>query len=722
MASSKEEEKVLNYVKQCVKRNKDARRPLEYRWYENAAFAAGFTNIEYDPRTQRPVVMGTAESSNPQVQDKLRKYHAKLISPRMMPECVPGSNDRDSRKRADVANSLILHFWEKRQTVYANHSAMLNMMVFGNGIWATQWDPNAGEWVEDIKYEEGSPDYISYPVPTMSETNQPSLVDFPMSEENELKTVVYQSGLPRMRSVHPFNFFPDPQWRHLTTDQCLNYAERKLISADVAELYFPGIDLSKEKRSMESEDAFLFREVDATFGLRDDSSAQSQDMIEVWDFYHAPIISKKHNLNYRKGFRCIYAGDKVIKFVDGLPYNEYPHTTYRDRQFTDRGWGLCVVDVLKQAQKRLDLVEHIEIRAAERTADPPMLKPQGSNDVNFQGRPGEIYEYIPYGEEKPTFMVPPQISPHLFTMRQDAMADLEALSLTSSPVGGSTPSRGDSAAYLDRLLEENQVAMAPTVQEIEVSQAHQATQLVRLCQDYLPIGYTFALTGRDQQPAVFEFDGLPFNLIDVRMVPGSAAVSYPGQMRSSIMQLAANGMLQESNPRTDIIVSLLLGAPVANKLKDIEEPGDKAVASINIQRIKDGQNPFFKPWMDHQKHVTVLLENMRDPKFFMDFTIDEQRSLEELLEKHQAALAPNQSPMAAPGMEAPPGMGAPPSGPPGGMAPPSGPPGMEQGGMPPGSDILELLQGGEQGGVAMAPAEASGFVGELGGQGSPPQV
>tara|TARA_R110000851_G_scaffold282123_4_gene435640 strand:- start:1800 stop:3914 length:2115 start_codon:yes stop_codon:yes gene_type:complete len=704
MAATNDKEKVLAYVKKCVRRNKDARKPLEYRWYENAAFAAGFTNIEYDPRTQRPTTFGSnsSESSNPQVQDKLRKYHAKLISPRMMPECVPGSNDRDSRKRASVANSLILHFWEKRETMYATHASMLNMMVFGNGILATQWDPNSGEWVKETDYSNSEPQYDTFSTPGVDATNQPMLVDMPFEEERILKTVDYQTGLPRVRSVHPFNFFPDPHWRHLTVNQCMNYAERKMIPIDLASLYFPDLDLDKVSITIDTEDSFLFREVDSTFGLRDANNASSQKMLEVWDFYHAPISSKTHGLDYKSGFRCVYVGDQIIQLVEGLPYNDYPHTTYRDRQFTDRGWGLCVVDVLKQAQKRLDLVEHIEIRAAERTADPPMLKPQGSNDVNFQGRPGEIYEYIPYGEEKPTFMVPPQISPHLYQMRQDAMADLEALSLTASPVGGSTPSRGDSAAYLDRLLEENQVAMAPTVQEIEASQAHQATHLIRLCQDHLAIGYRFSLMGRDQQDSVFEFDGMPFNLIDVRMVPGSAAVSYPGQIRTSIMQLAANGMLQKSSPRTDAIVELLLGAPVASKLTDVEEPGDKAVARLNVLRVQEGKEPFFKPWMDHAKHVGVLLENMRDPKFFLDFDIDEQKKLEELLERHQAAIAPNQAPM-PPGEEGAAG---------GGQAPPGQEPVA-------GEDILSLMQEGYEGepqaGPAMAPAEASGFSGQLGG-------
>tara|TARA_A100001391_G_scaffold202209_2_gene191189 strand:- start:1537 stop:3660 length:2124 start_codon:yes stop_codon:yes gene_type:complete len=701
--------KVLDYVRRCIKRNQDARKPLEYRWYENAAFAAGYTNIEYDPRSQRPIAFNSSaiESSNPQVQDKLRKYHAKLVSPRMMPECVPGSNERDSRKKATVANSLILHFWDKRDTIYAKHAAMMNMMIFGNGIWATQWDPNAGEFVEEIAYSDGMPEYDSYDVPLVDEFNNPSLVDMPFMEERILKTVSYQTGLPKIRSVHPFNFFPDPHWRHLNISQCMNYAERKLIPYDLMEIYFPDIDMGTLKPISEPEDAFLFREVDSTFGLRESYKA-GQKMVEVWDFYHAPIYSKSLGLDYRSGFRCVYTGDQIIKLIDGLPYNDYPHTTYRDRQFTDRGWGLCVVDVLRQAQKRLDLVEHIEIRAAERTADPPMLKPAGSNDTNFQGRAGEIYEYVPYGEEKPSFMVPPQISPHLFQMRQDAMADLESLSLTSSPVGGSAPSRGDSAAYLDRLLEENQVAMAPTVQEIEASQAHQATHLVRLCQDHLPIGYRFALMGADQQAAVHIFDGTPFNLLDVRMVPGSAAVSYPNQIRSSIMQLASNGLLQESNPRTDAIVELLLGAPVAARLTDIEEPGDKAVASINILRIADGQEPFFRPWMNHQKHIGVLLEAMRDPKFFLDYSPEQQQKLEQLLAQHQAAIAPNQAPQGMPGMPGAPGApGAP------GQAPPAPP----QGGGP---EELAALLGGDMKGPAMAPAVASGFTGELGVEGNAP--
>tara|TARA_R110000822_G_scaffold243748_1_gene372588 strand:- start:1540 stop:3666 length:2127 start_codon:yes stop_codon:yes gene_type:complete len=706
--TSNDKSKVLDYVKKCVKRNQDARKPLEYRWYENAAFAAGYTNTEYDPRTQRPINSGASHSSNPQVMDKLRKYHAKLVSPRMMPECLPGSNERDARKQALVANALILHFWEMKETIYANHSAMMNMMIFGNGIWATQWDPNAGEFVDEIAYIGSSPDYSTLNVPMLDEFNNPSLVDMPFEEEKELKTSSYQTGIPKIRSVHPFNFFPDPHWRHLNVNQCMNYGERKLIPYDLMEIYFPDVDLSKIPSNYEPEDAFLFREADSTFGLREPDGGVSQKMVEVWDFYHAPIVSKRLGLNYKAGFRCVYVGDQIIKLVDGLPFNDYPHTTFRDRQFTDRGWGLCVVDVLRQAQKRLDLVEMIEIRAAERTADPPMLKPQGSNDTNFQGRAGEIYEYVPYGEEKPSFMVPPQISPHLYQMRQDAMSDLEALSLTSSPVGGSTPSRGDSAAYLDRLLQENQIAMAPTVQEIEAAQAHQATHLVRLCQDHLPIGYRFSLMGSDQQAAVHEFDGTPFNLLSVRMVPGSAAVSYPNQIRSSIMQLAANGMLQESSPRNDAIVELLLGAPVASRLTDVEEPGDKAVAAINILRIQDGQPPFFRSWMNHNKHIGVLLEAMRDPKFFLDYSPDQQQELEALLKQHQSAIAPNQAPTPMEGMPMPGGPQGPPAGPPGGGG---------AGGLPP--ELAALMGGGEKG-PAMVPAEASGFTGQLGAEGTAP--
>ena len=84
-------------------------------------------------------------------------------------------------------------------------------------------------------------------------------------------------------------------------------------------------------------------------------------------------------------------------------------------------------------------------------------------------------------------------------------------------------------------------------------------------------------------------------------------------------------------------------------------------------------------------------------KFFLDYHLDQQSTLEELLQKHQAAIAPNQAPMGMPG------------------AP--GAPGAPQQRQTP----LELLQGGEQGGggAAQVPATANGFVGELGGQGEP---
>ena len=677
--------RVLDYVKRCVRRNREARKPLEWRWYENAAFAAGYTNVEYDPRVARPVVLGgqSDESPSPQVQDKLRKSHAKLVAPRMMPQCIPATNDRDARRRSEVANALILHFWEKSEFVYADHAAKLNMMVFGNGLWCTQWNPRAGEWATEYVYQSGQPVNDEMSVPSVDESGNPLLVDEPFQTVTTPRVAMWQSGLPQMRSVHPFNFFPDPQWRHLSIEQCLNYAERKFMPLDMVEYYFPDIDMSKVSAKDVSDDQFLFREVDGTFGHRSDESMfDGQKMVEVMDFYHAPIQLKSRGLDYPRGFRCIYVGDQVVDIVDGLPYNQYPHTTFRDRQYSDRGWGMCVTDVLRMAQKRLDLVEKIQIRAAERTADPPILKPQGSNDQSFQGRPGEVYEYTPYGEEKPTFMMPPAFSGELQYMRANAMADLEALSLTAAPVGGQVPARGDSAAYLDRLLEENQTAMAPTVQEIEASQAHQANMVIKLSQDHLPVGYKFAALGIDKIPHVEAFDGEDFNLLDIRIVPGSAGMTYPGQLRTSIMQLASNGILTEESPKAAIITELMLGAPMAAKLTDLDEPGDKAVAELNIKRIVDGGDAYFKPWMNHEKHIAILLAFMRSPKFFLETTFDQQQKFEALLAQHQSAIAPQQ------GME-------------------------QQGQQQPGTPQAAPR------GAAQVPAEASGFTGELGRGKSP---
>lgn len=179
-----------------------------------------------------------------------------------------------------------------------------------------------------------------------------------------------------------------------------------------------------------------------------------------------------------------------------------------------------------------------------------------------------------------------------------------------------------------------------------------------------------------------EFDGRPFNLLEVRMVPGSAAATYPNQIRSSVMQLAANGMLAEDSPKAHAIIELLLGAPVASQLTDLQEPGDKAVAEINIQRILNDEEPFFKSWMEHSRHIEVLLMNMRDPRYFLDFTIDQQGRLEQLLQQHQAAIAPN------------PEMGIT------GGAPQQGGGGGEPAGVPKGP--------------AQVPAAASGYTGPLG--------
>ena len=293
--------RILEYAKLSVRRNKEARRPVEWRWYENAAFAAGFSNVEYDPRRGRPSVVAGSddESSNPMVMDKIRKYHAKLTAPKPIPDCIPITNDREARKRAEFANSLILHFWESKEYLYADHAAKLNMLIFGNGFWAMQWDTNAGEWVESYEYEGDIPVYETLDIPEVDEFGQPILIDRPMGNEKKTISKFWQSGLPRLRSVHPFNFFPDPHWRHLTKEQCMNYAERRLIPKDIIQTFYPDVDMDGLDTVNIADDTFLYTEADSILGIREpDSLFEKEEMIEVWDFYNSPFIAKPLGLEF----------------------------------------------------------------------------------------------------------------------------------------------------------------------------------------------------------------------------------------------------------------------------------------------------------------------------------------------------------------------------------------------------------------------------------------
>lgn len=684
-SNSDVQEKALHYATRCVERNIRARRPREFEWSLNVAYLAGLSDLEPHPVTGRPIPSGKYEkaATNPQVAKIVRAYVSKLVASRPVPQVIPISNSKADRSIAKVSGDLLLHNAEITRRHLTRHAMGVDAAVFGNGIAATQMNMDLSEEIEATDL------VLDFQPRSVGPEGPDPFLGF--EEKVDERRIVIRHGLPDMRAVSSYDFYPNPAAKELTVDKCQDYAERKLAYKHVIATRF-NVDPDRLSASTALLDTFSYGLVDEIVGFDARRSAflptRADDMCDVWDFYHAPIVNKALGLNFPRGFRLIFSGTLVIDLVDELPYGRYPHVMYRDHRFPHRFWGRGTVDFIRRKQDTLDKIEDSLVKMMDKVARVPMILPYGVDPAVFGGEAGEVYNKQA-GDEDPHPMQVPAPPAFVREMRNDAIGDIASIALSGAPMGGSTPERGSTGEAWKVLVAEQQSAMSMTFEEMEGAFSEAAYMELRLLKDHLPVPYVFSRFGEGKLLDVVEFDARQIPNTRVRITPGSMKFSYPHEKNTLLQQLIAQGAFTDPQ-ELQRAKAHLLGEEFLADVSEPTEPGDRAVTRDNIARISSGLPPFFAPWMDHEECIMEMLSYMRSPRFWQN-ALEIREGLEQLLRQHQEAIAPP----APPGME---------------EVPMGGAQGM-LGGSPGGAEARSPLPGR---GVPGLPPGSNGFTGEMG--------
>ncbi len=150
----------------------------------------------------------------------------------------------------------------------------------------------------------------------------------------------------------------------------------------------------------------------------------------------------------------------------GNPIFPWIHAGYE--HMGGRIWARSLLESGVQKQDQINQIDSLAQLIVQRVANPVWLEPKGSEVKKFTGEPGLVLKYNPSlsaSGAKPERIPGENVPPSVLALRNQFVADFEALMGTSDILKGSRPPNIEAFSALQLLVERSQARFAPALQE-----------------------------------------------------------------------------------------------------------------------------------------------------------------------------------------------------------------------------------------------------------------
>lgn len=229
-----------------------------------------------------------------------------------------------------------------------------------------------------------------------------------------------------------------------------------------------------------------------------------------------------------------------------------------------RIWGTSPVDRAIQKQDQINQLDSLMQMMAQRTSNPVWLRPKGSEITKMTGEPGLIIDYPPQvgGQSgKPERIAGETIPPALMRLREQYLADLEAVFGTYDIIKGAKPTGVEAFSALQLLVERSQSRFGPALEHRADLYRRWYQLALELERTYGPVERTWSVLSPNGRWVfeVFKAADLQGSIL-VEIEDGSQMPKTSLGKRASVQQLDQMGMLDKDNPDTKYHVLSLFGA------------------------------------------------------------------------------------------------------------------------------------------------------------------
>lgn len=450
---------------------KRGRQSFDRQWKLNLAFYKGKQWSYIDRNLGRIVTLATEDGDKPRFRVRIvsnqiisgaHSLLAKYTKTKPIMSASPGSSSDHDVKAAQMAESLLEHWWGEFQMEDLMGEALLWGIIAGQGYWKITWDGQAGKpmrFMIDPRTQQPVVDE------SVKESLKAQMAAFGQAPQ---ETTVYLGDV-KIEAMSPFDVYLDPSAK--TFSEC-KYAicVHNLTPDEIRARWRKEV---KPDSTPSADDAML------PFQNAEDAASPTLKRVFVGYFRPQPALPKGRYVVWTNEPNEILQDDPWP-----FPFNELPLVKFPGLRVPGSVYDSSVVEHAIPLQKELNRTISQIVEYKNLTIKPRVWAPVGSIRQRLTNEPGAVYEFVPIAGLRPEVEQLPTMPPYVFDHLSQINTRLRDVFSLQEVTEGTVPPNVEAGVAIDLLQEMATDRLAPVVKLIEQALERAGNLMLQLAQKY----------------------------------------------------------------------------------------------------------------------------------------------------------------------------------------------------------------------------------------------
>src|SRR5574337_134135 len=609
------------------------RKNLDAQWKLNLAFYKGQQYTYYNKALRRLDSLPVEDGERPRYRVRLinnqivtgaHSLLARLTKTKPAIMATPNTGSDVDLRAAQVAESLLEHWWDVFNLDDKLSEALLWAIITGQGYWKITWDNQAGSSMKFTLDPQGQPITDD----TLVELYNAELAQMGIPPQEQ---VVYMGDI-RVEVVSPFDVYLDDSAK--TFDECkYMVCVHYMAPEEVKERW--NIDVLPDAVTTSQDTVLPYK--------ADKAQEPSLKAVNIGYFLPTPLIPN--------GRYVVWVDEKIVEDIDWpYPIEMLPLIKFPGVRVPGRVYDGSPVEQAIPIQKDLNKTLSQIIEYKNLTLKPRVWAPTGSlNGVRLTSEPGAVYEFNPIDGMKPEVEQLPSLPPYVFEHLANIRDSLKEVFGINEITEGTPPPNVEAGIAIDPLQEMATDRLAPTILLIERSLARAGEIMLCYAQKYYVEPRSLRITGGGAEK-VQKFNKADIaGGVNIHVDTGSALPRTRAGRQARIFDYVDRGILRPDQAAKYLDIADLEGLKKKFQLDDDMayrehdrlikgQPLNANSMQNAIQQAQSGQavdpntgQPFTDPnamksWVhdqslapfpfeDYQTHMDIHAQFMKSPAF-----------------------------------------------------------------------------------------------------------
>lgn len=526
------------------------RTQMENQWKLNLAFYKGRQYTYFNRAARRIESLPVDDGEKPRYLVRLvsnqiitgsQSLLAKYTKTKPVMHATPGSGSDTDVKAAQMAESLLEHWWDDLELDDKLEEALLWSIITGQGYWKITWDKHAGKAMKFLLDPQGNP---------IVDDGLKDLFRAKLNQQGiqPQEKTIYMGDL-KVEVPSPFDTFVDPSAKVLD-DAKFIFCDHNLDPDEIFARW--GVHLEPDK---------IAASPDATLPFSNATDTADTNVKAV----HIGYIRPNPALPDGRYVVWVDKPDRILE--DGpwpYPSHELPFVKFPGVRVPGQIYDSSVVEHAIPLQKELNRTISQIVQYKNLTIKPRVWSPAGAlAGQRLTDEPGAVQEYNPIGDHRPETerlpTMPPYVFDHLTGIR-NSLREVFGLSEVSE---GTLPPNLEAGVAIDLLQEMSTDRLAPTIKLIETSIARAGQIMLNIGQQYYIEPRLLKIRGSGGSVQVKRFTQADISGgIDIRVESGSALPRTRAGRQARVEWLIQQGILRPDQAYKHLDIADLKGLAV----------------------------------------------------------------------------------------------------------------------------------------------------------------